>query len=78
MKFFVFSLVLSELYLFIFNVYNTDKKELLCYNFISGGAKMSERELDSSINDYIETETPKKYVKQLQWIWLLDFKKLII
>ena len=28
---------------------------------------MSERELDSSINDYIETETPKKYVKQLQW-----------
>jgi len=63
MKFFVFSLVLSELYF----VYNTDKKELLCYNFISGGAKMSERELDSSINDYIETETPKKYVKQLQW-----------
>ena len=28
---------------------------------------MFERELDSSINDYIETETPKKYVKQLQW-----------
>ena len=28
---------------------------------------MSERELDSSINDYIETETPKNYVKQLQW-----------
>ena len=28
---------------------------------------MSERELDSSINDYIETETPKKYVNQLQW-----------
>ena len=25
---------------------------------------MSERELDSSINDYIETETPKNYVKQ--------------
>lgn len=67
MKFFVFSLVLSELYLFIFNVYNTDKKELLCYNFVSGGAKMSERELDSSINDYIETETPKNYVKQLEW-----------
>ena len=67
MKFFVFSLVLLELYLFIFNVYNTDKKELLCYNFISGGARMSERELDSSINDYIETETPKNYVKQSQW-----------
>lgn len=28
---------------------------------------MSERELDSSINDYIETETPKNYVKQSQW-----------
>ena len=24
---------------------------------------MSERELDSSINDYIETETPKNYIK---------------
>ena len=48
-------------------MYNTDKKELLCYNFISGGARMSERELDSSINDYIETETPKNYVKQLEW-----------
>lgn len=28
---------------------------------------MSERELDSSINDYIEKETPKNYVKQLEW-----------
>lgn len=28
---------------------------------------MSERELDSSINDYIETETPKNYVKQIEW-----------
>ena len=28
---------------------------------------MSERELDSSINDYIEIETPKIYEKQLQW-----------
>ena len=28
---------------------------------------MSERELDSSINDYIETETPKNCVKQLEW-----------
>lgn len=28
---------------------------------------MSERELDSSKNDYIENETPKNYVKQLYW-----------
>lgn len=28
---------------------------------------MYEKELDSSINDYIEIETPKSYVKQLQW-----------
>ena len=28
---------------------------------------MFERELDSSINDYIEKETPKNYVKQLEW-----------
>jgi len=28
---------------------------------------VSERELDSSINDYIETETPKNYVKQIEW-----------
>lgn len=28
---------------------------------------MSEKELDSSKNDYIETETPKNYVKQLEW-----------
>lgn len=29
---------------------------------------MSEGKLDSRINDYIETtETPKNYVKQLQW-----------
>lgn len=48
-------------------MYNTDKKKLLCYNSISGGVRMSERELDSSINDYIEKETPKNYVKQLEW-----------
>lgn len=24
---------------------------------------MTEKELDSSINDYIETKTPKKYIK---------------
>ena len=28
---------------------------------------MSEKELDSSINEYIETEIPKNYVKQLEW-----------
>ena len=28
---------------------------------------MFEKELDSSINDYIETETPKNYVKQQEW-----------
>ncbi len=28
---------------------------------------MSEKELDSSKNDYIETETPKNYVKQSEW-----------
>ena len=39
---------------------------------------MSEIELDSSINNYIETEIPKNYVKQLQWDMAIDFKKLII
>lgn len=28
---------------------------------------MSEKELDSSMNNYIEEETPKNYIKQLQW-----------
>lgn len=28
---------------------------------------MSEKELYSSVNDYIETETSKKYIKQSQW-----------
>lgn len=28
---------------------------------------MSERDLDSSINDYIETEMPKNYVRQQEW-----------
>ena len=28
---------------------------------------MYERDLDSSINDYIETETPKNYVRQQEW-----------
>lgn len=43
------------------------KKEKYDKIHIYGGVKMSERELDSSINDYIEKETPKNYVKQLQW-----------
>ena len=51
----------------LFCLYDTDKYELFCYNDISGGATMPERELDSSINDYIETETPKNYVKQQEW-----------
>ena len=67
MKICVFSLILSKILSLrkctLEFPFNTDKKELLCYNFISGGARMSERELDSSINDYIETETPKNYVK---------------
>ena len=28
---------------------------------------MSERDLNSRINDYIETEPPKNYVKQQEW-----------
>ena len=40
------------------------------YIVISGGAKMSEWDLDSNINDYIETEPPKNYVKQQNGIWL--------
>ena len=40
---------------------------------------MSEEELDSSINDYIETETIKNYIKQLEWdmaIWLQEVDNL--
>ena len=37
---------------------------------------MSERELDSNINDYIEIETPKKYVKQLQWDMAIGFQEI--
>lgn len=37
---------------------------------------MSERELDSSINDYIETETPKNYVKQLEWDIAIEFQEV--
>lgn len=49
-------------------MYDADKQELFYYNVISGAAKVSEGKLDSRINDYIETtETPKNYVKQLQW-----------
>ena len=28
---------------------------------------MSEKELDSSVNDYVETETPKNYTTQYEW-----------
>ena len=34
---------------------------------VHGGVQMSEKELDSSINEYIETKTPKNYAKQLEW-----------
>ena len=37
---------------------------------------MSERELDSSINNYIETKTPKNYVKQLQWDMTIGLQKV--
>ena len=37
---------------------------------------MSERELDSSINDYIETETPKNYEKQIQWDMAIGLQKV--
>lgn len=28
---------------------------------------MLEKELDSSVNDYVETETPKNYTTQHEW-----------
>ena len=37
---------------------------------------MPERELDSSINDYIETKIPKNYVKQLQWDMAIGFQEV--
>ena len=37
---------------------------------------MSEKEFDSSVNDYIETETPKKYVKQLEWDMAIGLQKV--
>jgi hypothetical protein len=37
---------------------------------------MSERELDSSINDYMETETPKNYVKQLHGIMAIGLQEV--
>ena len=37
---------------------------------------MSERELDSSINDYIEAEPPKNYVKQSQWDMAIGLQKV--
>ena len=37
---------------------------------------MSERELDSSINDYIEKETSKNHVKQLEWDMAIGLQKV--
>ena len=37
---------------------------------------MSERELDPTINDYIETVTPKNYVKQLEWDMAIGLQKV--
>ena len=37
---------------------------------------MSERELVSSVNDYIETETPENYVKQLEWDMAIGLQKV--
>lgn len=37
---------------------------------------MSERDLDSSINDYIETETPKNYVKQQEWDMAIGLQRV--
>ena len=37
---------------------------------------MSEKELDSSINDYIETETPNNYVKQQEWDMAIGLQEI--
>lgn len=37
---------------------------------------MSEKELDSSGNNYIEIKTPKNYVKQLQWDMAIGLQKV--
>ena len=37
---------------------------------------MSERDLDSSINDYIETETHKNYVKQQEWDMAIGLQRV--
>ena len=37
---------------------------------------MSEKELDSSINDYIETETPNNYVKQQEWYMAIGLQEV--
>lgn len=43
---------------------------------ISGGANMSEKELDSSVNDYIETEKLKNYTKQQEWDTAIGLQKV--
>ena len=60
----------------VYGVHNTGKMKLLCYDFISEGAKVSEKEFDLSINDYIEKETLKKYTKQLEWNMALGLQKV--
>lgn len=37
---------------------------------------MSERDLDSSISDYIETEAPKNYVKQQEWDMAIGLQRV--
>lgn len=37
---------------------------------------MSEKELDSSVNDYIEQTTHKKYLKQLEWDMAIGLQKV--
>ena len=37
---------------------------------------MSEKELDSSINDYIEVKAPKNYAKQLEWYMAIGLQEV--
>ena len=36
---------------------------------------MSEKELDSSINEYEEINKPSEYIKQQEWDMVLDYNK---
>ena len=44
----------------VYGVHNTGKQKLLCYDFISEGAKVSEKELDSSNIEYTEETKPEE------------------